>query len=352
MAIEFYSTDTDQGTISVIKKDDHGYEVVKQIKVGNAPRGSVKFTKAGRGFVSNTSGCTVSELDPFNHREVQRITVGMGPRGIGIVPGDRYMLVSNSGSDTMSLVDLSISQEVLQLPVGRDPRHLGITRDGRWAYVCIWGDSYISKLDLSTLKDNDVAGVKEVSRIELPENSNPYSLNIDPSGSFALIACNAADHVPVIALDSDTVQYKVAVDCDDGLCGARAVAFSSDGKFAFVTLERTNAVAVISLETFSVQRYIQAGSAPRGIIQDNDMIVISNFSRILLGPVTVNSVKLIPHSITFVDLKGIDVGSKAAVPASNYSQARVGNGPCSISMFDPETVLLGNRSSQRETADA
>ncbi|PMY59740.1 MULTISPECIES: YncE family protein [Pseudomonas] len=352
MAIEFYSTDTDQGTISVIRKDDHGYQVVKQIKVGNAPRGSVKFTKAGRGFVSNTSGCTVSELDPFNHREVQRITVGMGPRGIGIIPGDRYMLVSNSGSDTMSLVDLSISKEVLQLPVGRDPRHLGITKDGNWAYVCIWGDSYISKLDLSSLKENVVEGVKEVARIELPENSNPYSLNIDPSGRFALVACNATDHVPVIALDSDTVQYRVDVDCDDGLCGARAVAFSSDGQFAFVTLERTNAVAVISLETFSIQRYIQAGSAPRGIIQDNDMIVISNFSRVLMGAVAVNSVKLIPHSITFVNLKGIDIASKVAMPASSYSQTRVGNGPCSISMFDPATVLLGNRSNLQMTVEA
>jgi|GEM_PF-4119349 len=33
ISIEFYSTDTDQGTISVIRKDDQGYAVVKQIKV-------------------------------------------------------------------------------------------------------------------------------------------------------------------------------------------------------------------------------------------------------------------------------------------------------------------------------
>lgn len=350
MATEFYSTDTDQGTISVIKKDEHGYEVVKQIKVGNAPRGSVKFTKAGRGFVSNTSGCTVSELDPFHHREVQRITVGMGPRGIGIIPGDRYMLVSNSGSDTMSLVNLGTSKEVLQLPVGRDPRHMAITKDGQWAYVCIWGDGYISKLDISSLKENDVDGLREVDRILLPENSNPYSLNIDPSGRYALIACNATDHVPVIDLDTDRLLKKVPVDCDDGVCGARAVAFSSNGVFAFVTLERTSAVVVISMETFEVQRYIQTGSAPRGIIQDNDTIVISNFSRNLLGPVAVNSIRLMPHSVTFIDLKGIDVASKVALPSSSYSQARVGNGPCSVSMFDPETVLLGNRTASQATS--
>src|SRR5262245_48720151 len=105
MAIEIYSTDTDSGQISVIRKQFNSYSTVTTIPVGNAPRGSVKFTRDGRGFVSNTSTNTVSEIDALTHREVARIQVGSGPRGLGIVPGDRYMLVSNSGSNTVSVVD-------------------------------------------------------------------------------------------------------------------------------------------------------------------------------------------------------------------------------------------------------
>lgn len=74
--IEVFSTDTDDGTISVIGKDSAGHhEMLKQIPVGNAPRGSVKFTKDGRGFVSNTSQNTVSELDPISLSETRKITV-------------------------------------------------------------------------------------------------------------------------------------------------------------------------------------------------------------------------------------------------------------------------------------
>src|ERR1700712_2773763 len=132
MSIEIFSTDTDDGVISVIGKNGkNDHSLLRKIRVGNAPRGAVKFTARGRGFVSNTSQNTVSELDPVALEEVRRIEVGHGPRGLGIVPGDKYLLVSNSGSDTLSIVDLELNVEVRQIPVGRDPRHMAVTRDGR-----------------------------------------------------------------------------------------------------------------------------------------------------------------------------------------------------------------------------
>lgn len=351
MTMEFYSTDTDQGTISVIRQEGDSYEVVKQIRVGNAPRGAVKFTKAGRGFVSNTSGCTVSELDAFNHTEVGRITVGLGPRGIGIVPGDRYMLVSNSGSDTVSIVDLEARKELVQIAVGADPRHMAITKDGKSAYVCIWGAAHIAKLDLSSLQHGDAQGVHQVAKIELAQDANPYSLNIDPTGQYAFVACNATDHVPVIDLLTDTVAHRVPVDCDDGACGARAVAFSSDGRTAFVTLERTNAVAAISLNSFSVVRYIQTGAAPRGIIQYNNTLMVAAFSRTNTSHLdNSTTMKFVPHSVTFVDLKG--VSAESSIPAAHYSQTRVGHGPCSVSMFDPETATVSRVTTESKSVVA
>ena len=137
MAVEIYSTDTDSGQISVIRKEADGYKLVKEIPVGNAPRGGVKFTKDGRGFVSNTSTNTVSEIDALTHREVARMVVGSGPRGLGIVPGERYLLVSNSGSNTVSIVDLESRAELTQVAVGRDPRHMAIDPSGKSAYICV-----------------------------------------------------------------------------------------------------------------------------------------------------------------------------------------------------------------------
>jgi DNA-binding beta-propeller fold protein YncE len=75
MSIRIYSTDTDAGQISVIEKSSNGkYKNIAAIPIGNAPRGSVKFTKDGKGYVSNCGGNTISELDTFTNRETTTIT--------------------------------------------------------------------------------------------------------------------------------------------------------------------------------------------------------------------------------------------------------------------------------------
>lgn len=331
MAVEIYSTDTDSGQISVIRKDDaDGHRVVKQIPVGNAPRGGVKFTRDGRGFVSNTSTNTVSEIDALTHREVARIPVGFAPRGLGIVPGERHMLVSNSGSNTVSVVDLESRQELCQVAVGRDPRHMGITADGRFAYVCIWGSSYIAKLDLSGLGDGRPQDVREVARIALDEDTFPYSLNFDRTGTRAYVACNAIAAMPVIDLATDKIIKMVSVRSD----GGRAVAFTEDNRFALLSLERESLVAVVDTESLNVTRYIPVGPAPRGVAVHKDTLYCGVFARAM--SVTPGAPKFNPHTVTIVELDTVDLATDEGSPTT--SEIRVGYGPCSVSVFDSERV--------------
>ena len=100
--IRIFSTDTDSGTVTIVERDGVAFRHVATVGVGNAPRGAVKFTADGRGFVSNCGGDTISEIDAFTGRETGRIRVGPAPRGIGILPGDRYALVSSSGEGQSS----------------------------------------------------------------------------------------------------------------------------------------------------------------------------------------------------------------------------------------------------------
>lgn len=339
MSVEIYSTDTDSGQISVIRKDGpSSYQVIKEIAVANAPRGSVKFTRDGRGFVSNTSQNSVSELDALTRREVARITVGFGPRGLAILPGERYLLVSNSGSNTVSVVDLESRTEVTQVAVGRDPRHMAVSKDGHFAYVCIWGSGYIAKLDLKGLLKKDRAeSVREVARIRIGEDSFPYSLNIDRTGKRAYVACNSIAELPVIDLDTDSVIARVPVKSD----GGRAVAFTPDNNFALLTLERTSTIAVVDTDELKVTRNIPVGPAPRGIVvDDNDNTVYcSNFSRAVPEENEKIEFSFSPHSLTVVHLDGVDL----ALPAEEggnvqYDEIKVGYGPCSVSVFDSAQV--------------
>lgn len=335
MAIEIYSTDTDSGQISVIRKDGDAYHNVTTIPVGNAPRGSVKFTRDGRGFVSNTSTNSVSEIDALTHREVARITVGSGPRGLGILPGDRYMLVSNSGSNTVSIVDLESREELIQIAVGRDPRHMAIVGD--FAYVCIWGSGYVAKIDVSGLARGDVSGVREIGRIRIQENSHPYSLNVDRSGRYAVVACNSIDYVPVIDLATDQVVHRVPVTSQ----GGRAVAFSPDNRFALVTLERESTIAVIDMSTFAVTRYVPTGPSPRGIaVDERDFTVYASaFAR---GTVMhAGQPGSLPHAVTVVKMDNVDLSTDEATGGKPvFDDIPVGFGPCSVSLFDTDRVSL------------
>ncbi|WP_030275866.1 YncE family protein [Streptomyces sp. NRRL B-24484] len=336
MAIEIYSTDTDSGQISVVRKEGDGYTHVTSIPVGNAPRGSVKFTRDGRGFVSNTSTDSVSEIDALTHREVARITVGSGPRGLGILPGDRYMLVSNSGSNTVSVVDLESREEITRIAVGRDPRHMAIVGDH--AYVSVWGSGYISKIDISGLRKGDASDVREIARIRIQENSHPYSLNVDRTGRFALVACNSVDYVPVIDLATDQVVKRVPVTSQ----GGRAVAFSPDNRYALVTLERESVIAVIDMETFETTRYLPTGPSPRGIaVDERDFTVYASaFAR---GTVLhADQPGSMPHAITVVRLEDVDLGAEQDSPDREpvFADIPVGYGPCSVSLFDTDRVSL------------
>ncbi|WP_051853803.1 YncE family protein [Streptomyces sp. NRRL S-146] len=342
MSVEIYSTDTDSGQITVIRKDGpSSYQRVKEIAVANAPRGSVKFTRDGRGFVSNTSTNSVSELDALTRREVARITVGSGPRGLGIVPGERYLLVSNSGSNTVSVVDLESRTELTQVAVGRDPRHMAISKDGRFAYVCIWGSGYIAKLDLTGLADGRGAeSIREVARIRIAEDSFPYSLNIDRMGKRAYVACNSIAEMPVIDLENDTVIARVEVKAD----GGRAVAFTVDNQYALLTLERNSVIAVVDTETLQTTRYIPVGPGPRGIaVDDNDGTVYCNaFSRAVPEEDTVEF-SFSPHSLTVVHLDGVDLSLSADEGGQvQYDEIKVGYGPCSVSVFDSAQVAYND----------
>lgn len=327
MTIEIYSTDTDSGQLSVIRHEGDSFEKVADIAVGNAPRGSVKFTADGRGFVSNTSTNTVSEIDGLSHEETTRITVGSGPRGLFVVPGDRYLLVSNSGSDTVSVVDLATRQELRQVPVGRDPRHMVVVGDA--AYVCLWGEGSLAKLDISGLTTGDVDAVAHVATITLGPDTFPYSLNVDSVRMKAYVACNAIESVPVLDLATDTLTAHVPVRAG----GIRAVAFTTDQQYALATLERDSSVAVIDLDTDQVTRYLEVGPGPRGITVDSTGVVYAAaFSRPTVARFDVPDYGA--HSVTIVDVSETDLATEDA-PGVKTTSVGVGFGPCSVSAFDP-----------------
>ncbi|EYT65532.1 hypothetical protein H489_0106895 [Curtobacterium flaccumfaciens UCD-AKU] len=344
--IQIFSTDTDDGVVSVVSKTGTGeHRLIEQIRVGNAPRGGVKFLKNGRGFVCNTSQNTLSEIDAVALREARRIEVGFGPRGLAIYPGDHHALVSNSGSDTLSIVDLDLNVQVAEIPMGRDPRHMAISPDGRFAYVCVWGDGFVSKLDVSGLAHGDIASVREVGRIDIDQTAHPYSLNFDSAGKQVFVANTQATYGTVIDVETDTSEK-----IEFGEIGGRAVAFTPDGKLALFTLEAVNRVYVVDVTSHEVLRYIPVGPGPRGLTVDakDDTIYVTNFKRgttfATAGP------DFAANSLTAVDLKSAPLTRQEG--EFTYEEVMVGYGPCSVVTFDLDTLSPEDRSRRLEDIHA
>lgn len=326
--IELFSTDTDDGVISVLTKVDKNiHELTRQIRVGNAPRGGVKFTKDGRGFVSNTSQNTISEIDPVSLEEVRRIEVGYGPRGLGLVPGDKYLLASNSGSDAVSIVDLELNVEVRQIPVGRDPRHMAVTADGKMAFICIWGDGVVLKLDISSLASGQPEAVAVVETIDVGATAHPYSAAIDPSGMRVFVANTQATYASVIEIESSEV-----TQVELGFIGGRAVTFSPDKQYALISVETRSSVYVVRLSDLQVMRSIPVGSGPRGLTVDDEdhTLYVTNFSR--ANVVAHHGLEFGPNSLTMVDLDSAPLNSQEG--EFDCQEITVGYGPCSVTMFD------------------
>jgi DNA-binding beta-propeller fold protein YncE len=325
--VRILSTDTDSGSVTVIERDGRAFRVLGSISVGNAPRGAVKVTSDGRGFVCNCGGDTVSEIDVFANREVARIKVGPAPRGIGLVPGDSFALVSSSGDNFVSVVDLDRREEVGRVAVGRDPRHMAVSKDGLSAYVCIWGGHYISHLDISGLaaKSPDPASVREVTQIDIGEEAHPYSLAIEPAGRRAFVANTQAPFVSVVDLGEDRVVAAVEI----GSKGGRAIAFAADGERAFVTVEDTSEVVAIDTKAMSVLSRWPVGPGPRGIAMDpgGGFMYTSAFARTTSR--SVGERVFGANTLTVIDLDAIGHELRAEA----FDEVDVGKGPCSVSAF-------------------
>ena len=319
-----FSTDTDSGTITVFDAEKDPMTQVGQIPVGNGPRGAVRFTKDGRGFVTNHAGNTISEIDAVSLREVARIIVGIAPIGLAIAPGDRFAIVSNAGDNSVSIVDLRSRQEKATIPVGREPRHPDVTPDGKTAFVPISGSDYISMLDISELSKDapNFGSIHEVKRIGVGRGTMPYSAAVSPNGRIVVSANNQQTFVTLI----DALSGAILKEVDMGSKGARGTAYTPDSAIAFVSIEDTSEVVAINLTTQVVEQRFATGPGPRGLLYDaqNQTIVVSAFSR-------TTTAGRPPNSATILRLGPAPLAAGAAAP--RVRDLPVGAGPCSVSMF-------------------
>jgi YVTN family beta-propeller protein len=84
-------TNSASGTVSVIKRVSTGYRVIKEIPVGDEPRGCVLNEKGTRLLVANHTDGSVSIIDTKTDRVIGTVPVGGNPAALAI-DGDRVFV--------------------------------------------------------------------------------------------------------------------------------------------------------------------------------------------------------------------------------------------------------------------
>ncbi|OZI34634.1 hypothetical protein CAL29_14170 [Bordetella genomosp. 10] len=132
---------------------------------------------------------------------------------------------------------------------GRNPVHLILSRSGRWLVVANYATG--SVVTIGVEEDGRLSGVRDL--IELPgepgphrrqqQGSHPHQLVIHPSGRWIAVPDKGCDVIHAIALDeaSGLLRHLAMTAVAPG-SGPRHLAFSKDGRYAWIVLELTSQV--------------------------------------------------------------------------------------------------------------
>ncbi|MFO3689030.1 YncE family protein [Staphylococcus felis] len=313
-----YVTNTDSNDISVISSNKNSE--LTRIPVGGSPRGSMALHKnLPYGYVCNCAGDTISKIDLTNNKEDSKIKVGLAPRGVCVDPNRELIYVSNSGSSDVSIVSTENDKEILRINVGENPRFLSVSPDGKYLSVPCSGSDNIYIIELT----DNVLYSKISSIVELGEYAKPY--HAFTHKNYNIYTANTHRHsVSVIDLYKKTVTTEIPVGY-----GPRAVIADPHKDLIYVSCEASNSVSVIDINKNEEIKHIDVGPTPRGLKIDekSEILYVSAFKRTMLSKYNQDG-----DGLSVVDLKTLE----------RKGYIKTGLGPCSVSIYEPNSEMLVN----------
>jgi YVTN family beta-propeller protein len=164
----------------------------------------------------------------------------------------KLAVVLNSGEATVSLIDMPTRKVIKTVPVGKEPHHLMMTPDQK-------------TLLIANAAGNDVVLMNPVSGEltgKIPNIIDPYQIGYSPNHKWFIANGNRLDRVDVY--HAQGADLKLAKSIKLGKTPSH-VAFTSDSKTAFITLQDSSELAAIDLDTQTVIWKMPTGNVPAGV---------------------------------------------------------------------------------------
>ncbi|UCE62222.1 MAG: beta-propeller fold lactonase family protein [Phycisphaerales bacterium] len=280
---------------TVIIVDVATREAVGEISTGGQPT-DVAFNPDGTlAYVTNRLDDTLAVVDTRSRKVVQTIAVGDEPHGVLTDPRGKLIYVLNTSADSISVIDAETLTEQKRLPASRGPWSLSISPDGRRIAATNTLSRFVEfrtpSISEVTIIDTERAVIED--RVEVPGANLMQGVAWHPSGSFAFVTLNRTKNlVPMTRLVQGwTITNGLGVIWRDGqvdqvlldepdMCfpDAADVAFSPDGRLAFVTSSGSDCVAVVDVNKLiqmlnSASEYERAHVFPNHLGKPTEFVV-------------------------------------------------------------------------------
>ncbi len=187
---------------------------------------------AGKTFVSNERGNTISVIDTDSWEVIEEFDGGNRPRGITLSPDGALLYVCASDDDTVRVFDTASYEELYTLPSGPDPELFVIDPSGSPLYIANEDDNLVTVTD--TQSHSILA--------EVPVGVEPEGMAISPDTKWVVNTSETTNMAHFISTDDYQIKHNVLVDQRP-----RYAEYTSDGRRLFVSAEIGGTVSVIDI---------------------------------------------------------------------------------------------------------
>jgi len=194
---------------------------------------------------------TVLVLDAQTLETTKTIPVGRVPAEVTFSPDGTYAFVANGTSNDVSVVDAATKAVVKTLPMDREPVGAWPGADGMMYVDCEVG---------KTIKAIDPKSLTVV---------RTYALGFTPG--YAAVPAARTEELWLTDTDAGKIVFnKTSTDAKTAELstapGAHALAFSADGKTAYVTNQLSGSISIVDAATKAVRATIPVGKKPNGVV--------------------------------------------------------------------------------------
>jgi DNA-binding beta-propeller fold protein YncE len=242
---------TDGRTLTVI--DVASQKVVNVIDFGHGVRPHCPLIgpKDGLLYVTTELNQTVTLIDPKTLKIVGRIPTGQPESHMLALSHDgRRGYTANVGPGTVSVLDIQARKVLKVIQISTNTQRISISPDDHWVFTADQTKPELVMIDTTT---NAVAWRRPIEGIA-------YGTAPTPDGRFLLITLPDQDKIAVFDIKAMNLLRSVSVGKYP-----QEVIVRPDGKAAYVSCEKSNQVAEINLEYWTVTRLIATGKATDGL---------------------------------------------------------------------------------------